>query len=285
MTEKRTDDVTSVLVIGATGAVGRHLVLQLAAAGVRVRALTRRGDRARQRGHVQGDLLDPDSLRAAARGIDAAFLAWPLPTAEGAAGAVAALAGEVGRVVQLSSAAVRDAPGAGPRGPAGEVEALLAGSGVRHTALRPYGFAADALRWAEEIRTGGAVQGYGGAAGLHPVDERDVAAVAVRALLDDGHDGARHLLTGPGAPTQAEQVRIIGEAAGRPARWEEVPRGTARRRMLAAGRPPAEADAALDLVQARLTDPDPVTTTVRDVTGRPARSFRTWAADHAALFR
>ncbi|MEV7596540.1 NAD(P)H-binding protein [Kitasatospora sp. NPDC089797] len=288
MTEKTTDDASTVLLVGASGAVGRHLGLQLAAAGVRVRALTRHPDRARQRGFVQGDLRDPRSLRAAAHGADAAFLSWPFATAEGAERAVAALAGEVGRVVFLSSAAVRDAPGAGPHSPGrphGGIEALLADSGVRHTALRPYGFAGDALRWAEEIRAGGPVRGYGGAAGLNPVDERDVAAVAVRALTEDGHDGARHVLTGPESPTQAEQVRIIGEAAGRAVRWEEVPRGAARRRMLTAGWPPAVADGALDSVHARIAAPEPVTDTVQDVTGHPARSFRAWAADHAALFR
>ncbi|WP_327675078.1 hypothetical protein [Kitasatospora sp. NBC_00458] len=144
---------------------------------------------------------------------------------------------------------------------------------------------ANALRWAEELRATGAVRGFGGAAGLTPVDERDIAAVAVRALLGDGHDGARYDLTGPASPTQAEQVRIIGEAVGRPARWEEVPRADARLRMLAGGWPPAVADGALDFVAARIGDPEPVTTTVRDVTGAPARTLGAWAAEHAGLFR
>ncbi|MFE7524582.1 NAD(P)H-binding protein [Kitasatospora sp. NPDC057542] len=288
MTDKRTDDGSTVLVIGASGTVGRHVTRQLTEAGTHVRALTRQADRARQEGFRQGDLLDPASLRAAARGAGAAFLTWPFPTTEGAAEAVAALAGEVGRVVFLSSAVVRDVPGAGPQSPGrpdGGIEALLADSGVRHTVLRPHGFAANALRWAEEIRTGGVVRGYGGAAGLSPVDERDIAAVAVRALVEDGHDGARYVLTGPESPTQAEQVRIIGEAAGRLLRWEEIPREAARQRMLTTGWPPAIADGALDFIHARIAEPEPATTTVRDVTDRPARSFRTWATDHAALFR
>ncbi|MFF2075563.1 NAD(P)H-binding protein [Kitasatospora sp. NPDC058162] len=288
MTEKTTDDASTVLLLGAPGAVGRHLGLQLAAAGVRVRALTRRVDRARQKGYVLGDLRDPESLRAAAHGVDAAFLGWPFATAEGAAEAVAALAGEVGRVVLLSSAAVRDVPGAGPYSPGrpdGEIEALLTAGGLRHTVLRPHGFAADALRWAEEIRAGGAVRGYGGGAGLNVVDERDIAAVAARALTEDGHDGARYVLTGPESPTQAEQVRIIGEAAGREVRWEEIPREAARHRMLTTGCPPALVDGALDFLHARTTTPEPVTTTVQDVTGQPPRPFRAWAADHAHLFR
>ncbi|WP_459647302.1 Rossmann-fold NAD(P)-binding domain-containing protein [Kitasatospora sp. Ki12] len=268
MTEKRVDDASPVLVVGVSGTVGRHVGLQLAASGIRVRTLANR------------DLLDPASLEAAAQGVGAVLLGWPHPGTEAAADAVGVLAREVGRVVFLSSAAVRDVP----EQPDGEVEALLVRSGVRHTVLRTYGFAA-ALQWAEEIRAGGTVRGYGGAAELNPVDERDVAAVAVRALVEDGHDGARYVLTGPESPTQAEQVRIIGEAAGRPVAWEEVPREAARQRMLAAGRPPATADGALAFVHARIAEPQPPTTTVPDVTGRPARSFRVWAADHAALFR
>ncbi len=252
------------LAVGASGTVGRHVGLQLAATGVRARTLTPRA------------LLDPQSLEAAAQGVGAVLLGWPFPTAEGAAEAVGVLAREVGRVVFLASAR--------PGPPEGEIEAMLAGSGVRHTVLRAHGFAA-ALQWAEEIRGGGVVRGYGGAARLNPVDERDVAAVAVRALVEDGHDGARYVLTGPESPTQAEQVGIIGRAAGRRVTWEEIPRESARRRLCAAGRPPAAVDGILDLVQARIAAPEPATTTVQDLTGHPARSFRAWAADHAALFR
>ncbi|MEU3562028.1 hypothetical protein [Kitasatospora sp. NPDC006786] len=264
MTDERVDGTSRVLVIGVSGAVGRHVGLQLAASGVRVRTLPPR------------DLLAPVSLEAAVRGAGAVLLGWPFPTADGATEAVGVLAREVGRVVLLSPA--------GPGRPAGGVEALLTGSGVRHTVLRAHGFAA-ALQWAEEIRAGGVVRGYGGAAGLNPVDERDIAAVAVRTLVEDGHDGARYVLTGPESPTQAEQVEIIGAAAGRPATWQEVPRETARRRLSATGRAPAAVDGALDLVHARLSAPEPATTTVRDVTGHPARSFHAWATDHAALFR
>ncbi|MFF3114131.1 NAD(P)H-binding protein [Kitasatospora sp. NPDC057904] len=288
MTQKRIDGSSDILVVGATGTVGRHVTLQLLASGVRVRALTRHPDLARQPRYVQGDLLDPDSLEAAATGADAAFLIWPYPTADGAAAAVAAMARHVRKAVFLSSAAVRDVPGRGsesPGRPDAAIEALIAGSGVRYTFLRPHGFTANTLRWAEEIRTDAAVRGFGGGAGLNLVDERDIAAVAVRALTEDGHEGARYVLTGPESPSQEEQVRIIGEAVGLPARWEELPRDAARLRMLTAGWPPAIVDRALDFIHARIGDPEPVTSTVEDITGRPPRSLRNWAADHAALFR
>jgi hypothetical protein len=37
---------------------------------------------------------------------------------------------------------------------------------------------------------------------------------------------------------------------------------------------------------ARITEePEPVTSTVRELTGRPGRTFRAWASDHADDFR
>ncbi|GAA4855929.1 hypothetical protein [Kitasatospora terrestris] len=80
-------------------------------------------------------------------------------------------------------------------------------------------------------------------------------------------------------------MRIVGEATGRPARWEELPREDARRRMLDSGRPSAIVDGALDHLAARIADPERAGTAVEDVTGAPARSPRSRAADHAGLLR
>jgi uncharacterized protein YbjT (DUF2867 family) len=76
------------------------------------------------------------------------------------------------------------------------------------------------------------------AAARSPVHERDVAAVAVRALTGSGHDGAKHVLTGPEMLIKAEQVRAIGEAIGRPLRFEEGTAEEAREEWVAAGLPP-----------------------------------------------
>lgn len=280
-----------VLVVGATGTVGRHVTSQLLETGADVRALTREPGP----GHlpppatlVRGDLAAPETLEAAARGVDAVFLVWPFPTADGASEAMKALNSHAGRVVFLSSAAVRDVPGQQPESPGrpdAEVEALIDRSGIQRTFLRPHGFMANMLRWAAEIRATGAVRGYGGAAGLALVHERDIAAVAVRALTEDGHDGARYVLTGPAAQRQDEQVRMIGESIGRLTRWEDIPREAARRQMVASGWPPAIVDGALDHISARITSPEPVTTTVEDVTGAPAHTLRAWVTDHADRFR
>jgi uncharacterized protein YbjT (DUF2867 family) len=60
---------------------------------------------------------------------------------------------------------------------------------------------------------------------------------AVRVLTDDAYSGAKHVLTGPEVLSRAGQVQVIGEAIGRPLRFEKVPVPVAREQMPADGRP------------------------------------------------
>ena len=71
-------------------------------------------------------------------------------------------------------------------------------------------------------RHGDVVRWPYGAAETAPIDERDIAAVAARVLLDDQHARADYVLTGPEALSQAAQVRAIGDAIGRQLRFEEL---------------------------------------------------------------
>jgi uncharacterized protein YbjT (DUF2867 family) len=133
--------------------------------------------------------------------------------------------------------------------------------------------------------TQGVVRWPYGAATRSLVHERDLAAVAVRALTEDRHAGQRYLLTGPEAISQADQVRIIGQVTGRAVRWEELPPAEARRQLLAAWGDQGFVDSALATWATMVAEPEPVTRTVEEVTGTPARTFRQWAADHVGDFR
>ncbi len=124
-----------------------------------------------------------------------------------------------------------------------------------------------------------------GAAARSLIHESDIAAVAARALTDDGYGGAKHVLTGPELITQAEQVRTIGEAIGRPVRWEEVPPEAVRDGLAAAFGDASFADHALETWARFVQEPELVTSTVERITGTPARTFREWASDHADDFR
>jgi uncharacterized protein YbjT (DUF2867 family) len=281
-----------ILVTGATGNVGGRVVSQLAERGVDVRAFVRDPDHADLPAGVaavRGDLSKPETLEAGLGGVDSVFLVWPFFSAEGAPAVVDAIAGHARRVVYLSSEGVKD--GAEEQtdpinGFHAEIERLIGRSGLEWTFLRAAGLAANALGWAEEVRSGGdVVREPHGAAARSPVHERDIAAVAVRALTETGHGEAKYVLTGPEVLTKAEQVRAIGEAIGSPLRFEDVPEEQAREEWVAAGLPPAVADGIFGAHARFAEEPEPVTATVEEITGTPARPFREWALEHAGDFR
>jgi len=280
-----------VLVTGATGRVGRVVVDQLLAAGVPVRALTRRPTEAGLPPAVEvasGDLTVPESADSALQGVGAVFLVWtaPLTTAQAV---VARLANHAARVVFLSSPHQTPHPFFQQPNPMAllhaEIERLIASTGLASTIIRPGMFASNTLLWwATQIQNGDVVRWPYGAAETAPIDERDIASVAARALVEDGHAGGDYVLTGPESLSQAEQVRTIGDAIGRRIQFEELSPEDFRRET-AGTWPAAVVDMLLAAWKATLGRPAFVTSTVSDVIGSPARTFRQWAADHAAAFR
>jgi uncharacterized protein YbjT (DUF2867 family) len=146
-------------------------------------------------------------------------------------------------------------------------------------------FAANALRWwAPQIRVGNVVRWPHLAAPTAPIDERDIAAVAVRALCEDGHAGADYVLTGPQSLSQFEQISTIGAVIGRSLHIEEISPDEARREFLTL-MPAFVVNMLLDAWAAAIDQPAYVTSTVVELTGAPARTYRDWATDHAAEFR
>ncbi|MGH7897958.1 MAG: hypothetical protein ACREQQ_08390 [Candidatus Binatia bacterium] len=117
--------------------------------------------------------------------------------------------------------------------------------------------------------------------GVHP----DVAAVAALALTAPAHEGKSYAMTGTERITPEEQARILGKAIGRDLVFEVAPReqAIAMVEAMAGTREAAEA------ILRGVGGPDvpwahPVPT-VEELTGRPARTFREWAVDHAYAFR
>ncbi|GAB1509588.1 NmrA family NAD(P)-binding protein [Actinophytocola sp. KF-1] len=268
----------TILVTGATGNVGKYVVAALAASGTPVRAVTRSPSRVPAGIEVaRGDIAAVGSMLD---GVDRAFLLWPHMTADGAEPVVAALAARVSHVVFLSARGVTDdSPLFHAR-----IERLLRDSGVDWTFLRAGGFATNTLEWAPQVRTG-VVRWVHGGAGRSLIHERDIADVAVAALTSRKHVGAAYELTGPETLTQVEQVRTLGAAVGREVRWEEMPVEEARASLLARGWDPGFADNGLAYWASLVDNPETVTGTVEEVTGKPGRAFAAWAAEHAADFR
>ncbi|MEV0697299.1 NAD(P)H-binding protein [Saccharopolyspora sp. NPDC050389] len=276
------------LVTGATGSVGRHVVEHLRDAGERVRIMTRNPDSAGFSPDVEvarGDLGEPGTLAPALDGIERAYL-FPH---EGAADfAELAKSAGVRRIVVLSSASAaaenKRAHNADSHTWHRSVERAVEDSGIDCTAIRPGAFAANSLIWAGAIQAGTAVRSAHGSAAQAPVHEADIAAVAATALLDDGHVGAKYELSGPAAISIADQVRTIGEVLGRDIPFEAVT-SEQERAELAEFIPEEVVDMLLGYWAEAVDRPDQVLPTVEQVTGRPARSFAQWAAEHAADFR
>jgi len=280
-----------ILVTGATGNVGREVVSQLVTTGVATRAMTHRPDSADLPigvERVRGDLAMPDGLAAALDGVHAVFLVWPMGDVDGAQPAIEAIARHARRIVYLSTAAVRDDlerqthPLSAMHA---RIEGLIAGAGVEWTVLRATKFATNTRGWAPQIRASGAVELPYPAAARSPIHERDIAAAAVRALTEDAHAGATYVLTGPASLTECEQVQIIGEVLGRTLQCRDIAPEVARQEMLAEGSSPELADAALAYWARLVTEGEPVTHTVEELTGTPARTFLEWAIEHAVYFR
>lgn len=280
---------------GATGRVGRLVVDELLRAGAPVRALTRRPENAALPAGVEvvaGDLTVPASLDSALDGAVTVFFVWTAAVATAPA-VVARLAAHPSlqprRVVYLSAPHQTPHPFFQQPNPMRdlhvEIERLLAAARLELTILRPGMFASNARHWwAPQIRAGDVVRWPYADAETAPVDERDIGAVAARVLLDGRHAGGDYVLTGPESLSQAAQVGAIGDAIGRPLRFEELSPEEFRREAEGTW-PPGVADTLLAAWRATLGCPAFVTSAIQEILGSPARTFYQWAADNAVAFR
>jgi len=280
-----------ILVIGGTGNVGRHVVDQLAATGARFRAMARNPDAAGlppQVEVVRGDLTRPDTLDRCLQDIDTVFLVWMAPPGA-VADALERIAKHARRIVFLTAPLKTPHPFFQQPNPSREVaqriELLIETSGMAWTFLRAGMFAGNARHfWGPQIRAGNVVRWPYVDAPTAPTDERDLAAIAVRALSEDGHAGAEYIVTGPQSLTQAEQVQTIGRAIGRALRVEEISPDEARSELLPFLGSPAVVNMLLGAWAAAIGQPAFVTSTFAELTGAPPRTFLQWATDHAAEF-
>ena len=274
-----------ILVTGAAGNVGGELVRTLAEAGVPARALTRSAGPGRFPPGVEavaGDLNDPASLGPALDGADGVFL---LPGYADMPGVLAAArrAG-VRRVVQLSGMS------AGSGDMSNAITAYMAASeqaaresGLTWTILRPAMFMSGAFGWRPQLQAGDVVRAPFGPVRAAVTDPADIAAVAALALTAAGHEDRVYELSGPEALTAADRVAVLGQVLGRTLRFEAQSDDDARAEM-SATMPARYVDAFFDFYVVGSLDESRVLPAVRELTGRPPRTFSQWATAHAGAF-
>ena len=284
-----------ILVAGATGTVGREVLRLLVEQGVPARAMTRDPTRLSSVETnvevVQANFDAPETLRDAVAGVEGVFLLTApgasVPEHDLAMINAAARVGRVRKVVKLSAVGGRLSANDGGTEPAdwhAPGEQALAGSGLAWTVLRPSSFASNTLRWANAIRAGQPVPNMTGSGTQGVVDPRDVAEVAVEALLGE-HDGLALTLTGPDLVSVPDQVAQLADVLDKPISTIDVPLEAAREQMLASGLDPSVVDVAVRGSQlVRDGGNAVVTDDVHRVLCRPARPVRTWALDHRGAF-
>jgi uncharacterized protein YbjT (DUF2867 family) len=164
-------------------------------------------------------------------------------------------------------------------------EQAVRDSGLDWVVLRPAGFASNALRWAPLVRAGEPVPNLTGT-GVHAfVDPRDVAAVAVEALVSDQLSGTILTLTGPELLSVPDQAARLSAVLGRDVRVVDVPLGIAEQQMRAAGIDETVIEVALRGAELIRSGADRTFSgDVEKVLGRPAGTFRGWLEDHRDAF-
>ncbi|SNX65865.1 uncharacterized protein YbjT [Streptomyces sp. TLI_55] len=271
-----------IVVTGATGNVGRALVERLVAEGQSVRAVSRDPERAALPPAVEVNRLESEGLFVGASKL---FLHLQATGEHTDTVLDRARAGGVRHVVMLSSGIIEE--GADETHPIhimhARAEQLVRDSGMEWTFLRPNAFSTNAFQWAPQIRQGDSVHAPFAGAVSAPIHEDDIAAVAERCLLDAGHEGAVHRLTGPAATTNAEQVAAIGQALGRKLTYVETPMEEAEATLFPE-LPRHMVRALLKSFAATVDSSPEITFEVESITGRPARTFAEWAEDHRADF-
>jgi uncharacterized protein YbjT (DUF2867 family) len=284
-----------ILITGATGTTGREVVAELRRLGARqVRALVRdraRADFIREAGFetVAGDFARPETLGAALEGVGRALLLTP-PTPDTVSHhhdfIIAAAAAGVRHVVKLSAfGADADAPEGFGRWH-GRSENLLKTSGLKWTILRPNFFMQNLLGQARQIAATGNIHQPLGDARASFIDARDIAAVAARALTEDGHEGQTYTLTGPEALSYEEVAAKLSEATGRRITYVPVTPEQFRDGALAAGLP-GWLVSALERLNELFASGQAaeVTDAVRRVGRTEPTTFGQFARDHAEAFR
>jgi uncharacterized protein YbjT (DUF2867 family) len=284
----------TLLITGATGTIGQEITKLLSERGIPFRAMVRSREKAAELAAlpgaelVQGDFGDLASLAQALVGVERAFLltnSSEQAEAQQLAFVAEAKRAGVPHIVKLSQfAAVVDSPVRFLRYHA-VVERAIRESGMTYTFLRPNLFMQGLLGFRQSIMEQGKFFAAIGDAKISTIDIRDIAAVAVAALTEPGHDNKTYTLTGPEAVTHAEMAGKLSTALSRHITFVNVPSEAMQDALIGAGFPAWQAEGLLeDYAHYSRNEASAVTTDVQDVTGKAARSFIDFARDYVPAF-
>ena len=283
-----------ILVTGATGKNGMEILKRLAARRERIRAMVRKRNEMMavtlhsEPEFVEADFDDVASLRKALTGVQRAFLVTnSTERVEERQLRFVSLAREAGvrHIVYLSQLhASLESPLRFLRYHAAVEEALRA-SGMSYTNLRPNLYMQGLLMIGKSIAAEGRFFAPAGVALVSVVDVRDVAAVAVAALTQTGHEGKTYDITGPEALTHAQMAALLSQALDRPVTFVDVPEQVFREGLRRFGMPDWQADGLIeDYAHYRRGEAAEVSHAVEKATGEAPHTFAAFSGDYKAAF-
>ncbi|MCM2578978.1 NmrA family NAD(P)-binding protein [Streptomyces meridianus] len=280
--------MTRVLVTGATGNVGRHVVAGLGARGVPVRAFSRDAGRAAQilgpgTDIATGDFADPHSLRRALDGADRMFLCCPNDVRQveyGTHAVEAAAAAGVGHLVMLSTVGAEPGAESVFADQHGRIEQHVRTEEIDHVILRSGFLMSNILGSLRAVRETGRFFLPGGSARVAAVDPRDVGACAAALLAGPGRGIRSYVVTGPEALTFEAFARELSAGTGRTIEFTDVTDDDAVEGLVRAGRSRWLAEGIVGMFEALREGVNSRTTdTVQQLTGQEPRSAVDFARD------
>jgi len=282
-----------ILVTGATGRVGYHVLEALADARADVTAMVRVDAKAADLPgtpqHVVASFDDPPPAEVL-RGFDQVFLLSPAieEQAELETVFIDALvaAGHGPHVVKIAADGFAD-PGCDVRFMLShrQVAAHLDATGLPVTYLASALYMEDLLATADTVREAGEVSVPAGHGRVGFVAASDVAAVAARVLTSPDHAGATYVVTGPEALRFKDVAARVSAVFAREVDYTDQAPERARELMLAGGVSPWRADGNLELFDwIRQGGADNVTATVREVTGADPQPVQDWLEESREEF-
>ena len=287
---------TTILVTGATGTVGTEVVIQLSMVNdVRVRAGVHsiiKGENLKRLPDVEVvemDFRDQNSLHAAFTHVDKVFMVTPFTNDQvEMAKTLVDEARKTGvkHIVKLSVLGADAEQELQLCRWHREIEEYIINSGIAYTFLRPSSFMQNYSNFdATSIQKEGRFYHPTGSGRVSCIDVRDIASVAVEALIGTGHEGKIYELTGPEALSNQEVAGIISEVTGKQVEFVDVPEDAAKSAMLQHHMPEWMVNAMMELERSYKENKYSETTdTVQQLTGRPPHSFRQFVEDHKESF-
>jgi len=224
-----------ILVTGAAGKTGAEVVEQLRERGFPVRALVRRRDDRSARLEALGaevtvgDLLEPESMRAAMQGVKRVYFVYPpqgeLLVEATTIVAVAARDAGVDAFVNMSQISAREESQSPLARQHWLSERILDWADVGAVHLRPTFFAENLVMFgAATIASQGKLYMPYGADKHAPVAAADIARVASGVLTDPAlHVGERYVVTGPSNLSLDEMAGVLSRELGRPVEYVDLP--------------------------------------------------------------